>query len=187
MQWSDKCLDTWQNTIRISKIECSCPYSGLGGVLGLCLWSLVYHPDVTIVRWAQLWRSVSVFFSIHLLTHAHCAQCSLSISLWLASQVLAPSGGRTESPDHSLRIPVSHDRQRVCLSLRVEFLLKTYSAYSKDKGDTLFTLATPGNALRSNTHRSAPPVCALTHSRGPRKRSPSPVDMLEHRDKYGQA
>jgi len=71
--------------------------------------------------------------------------------------------------------------------LRVEFLLKTDSGYSKDTGVTLFTLATPGNPLRCNTHRSAPPVSALSNSRGPRKRSQSPVDMLERRDTYGQA
>jgi len=52
-------------------------------------------------------------------------------------------------------------------SLRVEFLLKTDSGYPKDKGVTLFTLATPENPLRYNTHRSAPPVSALAHSRGP--------------------
>jgi len=72
-------------------------------------------------------------------------------------------------------------------ALRVEFLLKTDSGYPKDTGITLFTLPTPGNPLRYNTHRSAPPVSALAHSRGPRKRSQSPVDMLEHRDTYGQA
>jgi len=48
--------------------------------------------------------------------------------------------------------------------LRVEFLLKTDSGYPKDTGVTLFTLATPGNPLRYNTHRSAPPVSTLTHS-----------------------
>ena len=59
--------------------------------------------------------------------------------------------------------------------LRVEFLLKTDSGYPKDMGATLFTLATPGNPLRYNTHRSAPPVSALAHSRGPRRRSQSSV------------
>jgi len=59
--------------------------------------------------------------------------------------------------------------------LRVECLLKTYSGYPKDTGVTLFTLATPGNPLCYNTHRSAPPVSALAHSRGPRKGSQSPV------------
>ena len=71
--------------------------------------------------------------------------------------------------------------------MRVEFLLKTDSGYPKDTGVTLFTLATPGNPLRYNTHRSAPPVSTLAHSRGPTKRAQSPVDMLEHRDTYGQA
>jgi len=60
-------------------------------------------------------------------------------------------------------------------ALRVEFLLKTDSGYPKDTGVTLFTLATPGNPLRYNTYQSAPPVSALTHSRGPRKRSQLPV------------
>jgi len=50
--------------------------------------------------------------SLHLLTRAHCVQCSPSIPLWLASQVLAPAGGRTLSPDCALGIPVSHDRQK---------------------------------------------------------------------------
>ena len=54
--------------------------------------------------------------------------------------------------------------ERICL--RIEFLLKTDSGYPKDTGVTLFTLATPGNPLRYNTHRSAEPVSALAHSRG---------------------
>jgi len=66
----------------------------------------------------------------------------------------------------------------VCL--RVELLLKTDGGYSQDTGANLFTLATPGNSLRYNIHQSAPPVSTLTHSRGPRKRSQSPVDMLVH-------
>ena len=64
--------------------------------------------------------------------------------------------------------------------LRVEFFLKTDSGYTKDTGFTLFTLATPGNPLCYNTHWSVPTVSALAHSRGPRKRSQSPVDKLEH-------
>ena len=55
----------------------------------------------------------------------------------------------------------------VCIALRVECLLKTDSRYPKDTGVTLFSLATPGNSPRYNTHRSAPPVSALAHSRGP--------------------
>jgi len=47
----------------------------------------------------------------------------------------------------------------------VEFLLKTDSGYAKDKGVTLFTLATPGNPLRYITHRSAPPVSAFAYTR----------------------
>ena len=55
--------------------------------------------------------------------------------------------------------------------LIVEFLFKTDSGYpkAKDTGVTVFTLATPGNPFRYNTHRSVPPVSALAHSRGPRK------------------
>jgi len=64
--------------------------------------------------------------------------------------------------------------------LRVEFLLKTVSGYPKDTGDTLITLGTSGNPLRYNTYRSVPSVSNLAHSRGPRKRSQSPVDVLEH-------
>jgi len=48
-------------------------------------------------------------------------------------------------------------------------------------------MATPGNPLRYNTHQSAPPVSSLANSRRPGKRSQSPLDMLEHRDTYGQA
>ena len=53
------------------------------------------------------------------------------------------------------------------MCLKVEFLLKTDSGYPKDTRVTLFTLATPGNPFRFNTHRSAPPVSTLAHSRGP--------------------
>ena len=85
------------------------------------------------------------------------------------------------------RNPQKLDRcGRLFVCLRIEFLLKTVSGYHKDTGVTLFTLATPGNPLHYNTHWSAPPVSSLTQSRGP-KRSQSPVDMLEHRDTYGQA
>jgi len=45
------------------------------------------------------------------------------------------------------------------------------SGYPKDTGVISCTLSTPGNPLRYNTHRSAPPVSALAHSMGPRKRS----------------
>ena len=64
------------------------------------------------------------------------------------------------------------------IPLRVEFLLKTDIGYPKDSVVTLFTLATPGNPLRCNTHRSAPPVSALAHSRA---ESQSPFNMVEHR------
>ena len=46
---------------------------------------------------------------------------------------------------------------------RAEFVLKTDSGYPKDAGVTLFTLEIPSAV---NTHRSAPPVSALAHSRG---------------------
>jgi len=70
--------------------------------------------------------------------------------------------------------------------LKVEFLFKTDSGYPKDTGDTLITLGTSGSPLRYNTHRSAQSVSHLAHSRKLRKRSQSPVDVLEHRDTYGQ-
>jgi len=72
----------------------------------------------------QLWRSTSVCSSLYLLTRAHCAQCSPSIPLWLASYLLTPAGGRTQSPDCALRLPVSHDRRRACL-----FFLLVYQAF----------------------------------------------------------
>jgi len=62
-----------------------------------------------------------------------------------------------------------------CFLLRVEYLLKTDSGCPKDTRVTLFTLAAPGNPLHYCTHRSPPPVSALAHCRGPRKRSQSPV------------
>ena len=58
---------------------------------------------------------MSVCSSLYLLTRAHCARCSPSIPLWLASYLLAPAGGRTQSPDCALCIPVSHDRRKACL------------------------------------------------------------------------
>ena len=85
-----------------------CPSPGLWESLRLCF--PVYHPGSTI----QLWRSVSVCFFLYLLTRAHCAR-SPSIPLWLASHLLAPAGGRTQSPVCAFRIPVSHDRWRAYL------------------------------------------------------------------------
>ena len=61
-------------------------------------------------------------------------------------------------------------------------MLKTDSGYAKDKG-----VAESENLSGYNPHWSTLPVCALAHSSGPRKRSQSPVDMLEHRDTHGQA
>ena len=72
-------------------------------------------PSLPLFDGPQLWRSTSECSSPYLLTRAHCAQCSPSIPLWLASYLLAPAGGRTQSPDWALRIPVSHARRRACL------------------------------------------------------------------------
>jgi len=63
---------------------------------------------------------MSVCSSVHLLTRTHCAQCSPSIpQSVVASQILVPAGGMTQSPDRALpsHIPVSRDRQRDCLSI----------------------------------------------------------------------
>jgi len=58
---------------------------------------------------------------VFLLTSSYtCTLCQMlpSIPLWLASRVLAPAGGMTESPNRVLRIPVSHDcEESVFLSL----------------------------------------------------------------------
>ena len=69
--------------------------------------------------------------------------------------------------------------------MRVEFLLRTDSGYPKDTGVTLFTLATPGNPLRYNTRRSAPPPSPIPGDlgRGPNHQS----HVLEYGDTYGQA
>ena len=100
-----------------------CPSSGLwGGVLDCDSQFTILSPPS--FDGPQLWRFTSVWFSLHLLTRAHCARCSLSIPLWLASYLLAPAGGRTQSPDCSLRIPVSHDRRRACL-----FFLLVWQAF----------------------------------------------------------
>ena len=83
-------------------------------------WDRLYHPDFISIWCLQLWIVESVCSSLHLLTHARCAQCSPLIPLWLASQVLAAAGGTsgTESPDRALHIPVSHDGEETfCLSV----------------------------------------------------------------------
>jgi len=74
-----------KNTIRIRKISQVCPSSRLWE--GLELW---FRVTILILlspsgRWPQLWRLVSVCSSLHLLTRAHCAKCSPSIPLCLAS------------------------------------------------------------------------------------------------------
>ena len=58
-----------------------------------------------------------------------------------ASELAARHRGRTPGPA---------DFSEFSFPLRVEFLLKTDSEYTKDTGVTLFTLATPGNPLRYN-------------------------------------
>ena len=49
----------------------------------------VYHSDSTFTQRLQLWHSVRVWSSLHLLAHARCAQCSPKNPLWLASQDFA--------------------------------------------------------------------------------------------------
>jgi len=58
--------------------------------------------------WVCFWNSVSVCSSLHIFVHAHCTLCYRSIHLCLASQVLAPAAGRTESPDRALHVLVPH-------------------------------------------------------------------------------
>ena len=105
-----------------------CPFSGLWGVLG---WRLDCGSQFTILSplsfdGPQLWRSVSVCSSLHLLTRAHCAHCSSSIPLTLPSQVLAPAKRRTESYDRALRLPVSHDRRRIGFSFLQGLYIKRF-------------------------------------------------------------
>jgi len=91
----------------------------------------------------KFWRSISVCSSLHLLTTAHCAWCAPSIPLWLASHLLAPAGGRTESPDCALHIPVSHDRRRAYLF----FLLvhQAFGAWCKSRFQQLIRDYPPQN------------------------------------------
>ena len=74
----------------------------LGEDLGL--WQPVSHPESTIVRRAPAltFHGVCVPLSISSLARAHCARCSPSIPLWLASYLLARAAGRTQSPDCAL-------------------------------------------------------------------------------------
>ena len=72
-----------------------CPSSGLwGGVLDCDSQFTILSPPS--VDGAQLWRSTSVCSSLYLITRAHFAQSSPSIPLWLASYLLAPTGGRID-------------------------------------------------------------------------------------------
>jgi len=90
------------------------PSSGIwGGVLDCNSQFTIMSP--LSLDGPQLWRAISVCSSLYLPTRAHCDRCSPSIPLWFASHLPAPAGGRTLSPDCVLRIPVSHDRRRVCL------------------------------------------------------------------------
>jgi len=95
-KWSGKFLDTWQTAIWISKIQWIYPSSGLwGGVLD-CDSQFTILSSLSFDR-PQLWRSVSVCSCLYLLTRAHCAWCFLSITLWLASHLLAPAEGHNHS------------------------------------------------------------------------------------------
>ena len=102
------------NQSRISKIQWMCPSFRLWGGLDCDSQFTILSPP-SFDR-PQLWRSMSVCSCLHLLTRAHCAQFSPSIPLCLASQMRVPAGGRTQSPDCALRIPVSHNQRRVCSS-----------------------------------------------------------------------
>jgi len=119
-----------------------CPSSGLWGGLGL--WFSVYHPVSVIVRRPQIWRSVRVCASLHLFKRAYCAQCSPSIPLWLASQVLSPAVGMTQSP---LWIPVSHDQPLCFLSFLL--VLQVFWAWCR----SCFLLSSLGLTLRGLVRR----------------------------------
>jgi len=70
-----------------------CPSSGLwGGVLDCDSQFTILSPPS--FDGPQLWRSTSVCSSLYLLTRAHCAQCSPSIPLWLASWNMVPADAR---------------------------------------------------------------------------------------------
>jgi len=53
--------------------------------------------------------------------------------------------------------------------------MKTDSGYPRDAEDNLSTLANSWTSLHFKAHWSAPPVCALARSGGPRKMSQLPV------------
>jgi len=55
---------------------------------GLGLWFPAFYPDSTFARLPKLWHSVSIWSSLHLLTHAYCARCHPSILLCLAYKSL---------------------------------------------------------------------------------------------------
>jgi len=120
-----------------------CPSSGLWRGLGL--WFPVSLPESTFVRRAQLWRSVSVCSSLHVLTRAHCAQYSSSIPVWLILLILAPAGGRTESPDCVVYLCHMISEEFVFLSflyiklfeLGVEFAFNNRSAVTHHKVNLL--------------------------------------------------
>ena len=108
-----------------------CPSSGLWG--SPWLWFLVYHPEFTIVRWATaltLYERGFLSLSPHTRRVTLCPIFSLSPSLVGRSRLLAPTGGRTQSANCVLRIPVSHNQQRVCQYL--SFLLVHYAFWFWD-------------------------------------------------------
>ena len=71
----------------------------------------------------------------------------------LASYLLAPAGGRTQSPDCALRMPVSHDQRRGC-----QFFLLVYQVFlslvSKSLSNTDPQLPTT-KLICSNSHFGA--------------------------------
>jgi len=72
-------------------------------------------------------------------------------------------------------------------ALRVEFLLKTDSWYSKDTGVTLFTMATPGNPLRYDTFFSFFPSLFWVANTQLNHESLDPLALLvDHRDPTNQ-
>ena len=80
------------------KIQQVCPFSRLWW--DLWLWFAVYHQGLIPLSFNG--PSFDAVWACKY-TRAYCAQCSSRTPLWLASQVLAPAGGRTESPNPMVR------------------------------------------------------------------------------------
>ena len=93
MSWA-RTLSVFQLIWPVGKTQQVCPSSRLWG--DLWLWVAVYHQGLISISFNGP-SFHAVWACKH--TRAYCAQCSSRIPLWLASQVLAPAGGRTESPD----------------------------------------------------------------------------------------